>query len=263
MGALLEQARRIIQRAVDEAIRRWNQQVDEYIASAREMADEKLAEVDAWIDDKTAMVNGWLAELEAELADGGQLQQLLQSQYEKVQQLVAQANQAIQQWDGTATLDFGTAATWLTAVAQAILDHVDASRGEDTDELIREWTQVMEQEARPWVRDFKQQHTQAVERACYPPVPAAEVAAARQAAQSVQQRIEAWEQALPVDSAHREVAQRYRDQLTSIRVAIDGASGRRGESVLQGLWSAEDRLIALDNQVAAQASSGAGSGGGS
>lgn len=259
MGALLEQARRIIQRAVDEAIRRWNTQVDEYIASARTMADEKLAEIDAWIDDKTALVTGWLAELEAELADGGQIQQLLQAQYAKVQQLVAQANQAIQDWDGTLDLDFGSAATWLVAVAQALLDHVDASRGQDEEELIRQWTEVLQGEATPWVRDFKQQHSDAVELACYPPVPAEEVAAALQSVGGVRQRIDAWAERLPADSPHQNVVQRYRTQLASIQSAISGARGRRGEGALQSLWSAEDRLIALDNQVASQASSGAGS----
>jgi hypothetical protein len=78
---------------------------------------------------------------------------------------------------------------------------------------------------------------------------------------AVEQRLAQWEAALEPDSGHHGVVAQYRRILGQIRGDIQSSGGKRGEGPLQDLWSAEDRLIALDNQLAQQTSSGAGSGG--
>jgi hypothetical protein len=258
--AVLEQARQLIENAVNEAIATWNRLVDDAITAATEQAQDKIAEFDTWIDERTTVINDFLAQLEAELADGGEIQQLLQRQYEKVQAMVNAANEAIQQWDGTG-LDFQGAVSWLIQVAQALMDNLDASRGQDYQRLMQEWTAVMDGEAQPWVTQWKAAHAQSVELAAYPPVPAGEVSAALSAVAAVEQRLAQWEAALEPDSGHHGVVAQYRRILGQIRGDIQSSGGKRGEGPLQDLWSAEDRLIALDNQLAQQTSSGAGSGG--
>ncbi|PJB39012.1 MAG: hypothetical protein CO108_18010, partial [Deltaproteobacteria bacterium CG_4_9_14_3_um_filter_63_12] len=253
VASLLEQARAPIERFINSWVARWNRQVEELIATATEAADQKLAEIDAVIDENTAQITGWIAQLEAEFADGGQVQQLLQAQYEKVQAMVAAADAAIQAWDGTLDLTVEGGVQWLAAVAQAVVDHLDATRGHNNEELKQQWTEVLDGEAQPWVTAWKTAHSQEVMDIAYPVVPGEEVAAALRAASAVDAQITTYENSLP-PGGHTNVVQRYRTMVGDIRGTIQGTQNGRGESALQTLWSAEDRLITLESQLGSQAS---------
>ncbi|MCK6505724.1 hypothetical protein L6R53_20415 [Myxococcota bacterium] len=198
---------------------------------ARELKSSALGGIDSFVEDRTSWAQEQLAAIEEAIAEGGELETMLQEGVESFTQTLADFARIVADWDMTIELDLPGTVTYLEGLATALNDATHESRTEEFHEFLRT-------EGQSLVDQWKAEHTDDVNQAYYPTVPEHEVAAVQGAWQLVDARLTE----LEAGQGGPEAWAGMRSQAQAAYDAAMAQAGQQGQGAITSFWSAADTL---------------------
>jgi hypothetical protein len=209
----------------------WNQAIGDLRAWVTRFSDAMIADVEAKVLGVIAALEARLAQLQAAIVAGGAVETQLQASHGELKELVDRATTAFAQWSPVIPrLDVTGTGTWLRNLSAQWRAGLEIEQGVRPDPWSTTITPAI---AQPQVAAWKAKHGIDLERAFYPTMPAAELAAC---AQLAQRGLAASQRMAPGfgDVARASIAAAY-DRVVEM-------AGAQGVNQLHELWRREDHL---------------------
>jgi methyl-accepting chemotaxis protein len=227
------------------AVERVNSLVDRVAGYGRNMRDRALQGIDSFIEEKTAWAREALTQIQEAIAEGGEVEQMMQAAYQQATQMFQQLVDFIDSMDQI-NIDIPGAVAWLTAQAES-------AQSMTTGERLKAFQEHMQTVAQPYVDNWRSTYGPAVEEAYAPEVPGAEIDAIEQAHTLVSTRLGQLTDALSQGSedygaldlaGYYNRANDYRDQAVAQR-------GAHGRVAIETVWEAGDNMAELAASIQA------------
>ena len=218
-----------------EAVEAFNSMVASITAKLQSVKDKAMTSVDGFVDEQVAWGQAQLAKIQEVIKEGGQAEQMLQSGYDTFAAGIATLAEAIAQWDATIAPDIPAAVAWLTEKA-------DAMEASTFEARIKEFQSFMAGDAQGKVDSWRGDHSESVEQAYYPTVPAHEVAAFEEAASDVKDQLDEYAVLVEKDEKSVKVWQKHQIQWNRAVAAANAARGAKGQGAVEDFWAAADDL---------------------
>jgi hypothetical protein len=207
----------------------WNQAIGDLRAWATTFSDGMIANVEAQVLGVIAAIEARLAQLQAAIVAGGAAETQLQASYAELEELVDRATTAFAQWSPVIPrLDVTGTGTWLRNLAGQWKAGLEIEQGVRPDP----WRTTIVPAAQPQVAAWKAKHGIDLERAFYPTMPTAELAACAQLAQ----------RGLAAAQRMGRGASVARDSITAAYAGVVEMAGAQGVDALRELWRREELL---------------------
>jgi hypothetical protein len=219
----------------------FNSTVEGVAGGVRGLEDTVLPQIDDFVDTQVTRGQEYLATMQEAVAEGGEVEAMIQGAYDQFTEMVALLCDAIANWDPDIRPDFTEAVSYLRGLA----DQAALVSPENRMDGFREF---MQNTAQSEVDAWRSAHGPTVETIYQAEVPAAEMSAVDQAYELIVAKLVETEQVAPSWSEYNT---QYRSEAEAAYSQCQGSAGQKGQAALESFWDGADDLARIGSMIRA------------
>jgi hypothetical protein len=191
--------------------------------------------IDSFVEEQTAWAQGQLDSISLAVAEGGEVDTLLQGSFQMVQDGISMMMEQFAEWEPVLDLGFTEAVASLRSAATSVEDSSYSSRVDD-------FKNFLQTDAQAQVDSWKAEHKESVETAYYMPVLDEDISAVEQAWGILDPKLN------EAVSDNQLPFRTYQSALVAVAEA-KAQKGKKGQEALNKVWGAGDMLASIAGRL--------------